>query len=191
MVSVELELQFEASWDELIRLSNRWIMAPEIERCTSELLRTRLEKVASALRLPYSAKLNEDYYIIHLREAADESGRALTAPELISAHGVEIAQIVRGESQPLSESERNEILQSSLSYYPSDLLLVGWVAALVYDTAAGAAPTIQLLEYANAQLLEFGTTTTCSRLSWNTCTNPWSIAADFCAAGGWRGKPSG
>ncbi len=155
VVSVELELQFEASWDELIRLSNRWIMAPEIERCTSELLRTRLEKVASALRLPYSAKLNEDYYIIHLREAADESGRALTAPELISAHGVEIAQIVRGESQPLSESERNEILQSSLSYYPSDLLLVGWVAALVYDTAAGAAPTIQLLEYANAQLLEF------------------------------------
>jgi hypothetical protein len=155
VVSVELEVKFEASWEELIRLSNRWITAPEIERCTSELLRARLEKVASALRLPYAARLNEDYYIIHLREAVDEAGRSMTAPVLLSSHGEQIAQIVRGESQPLSESERNEVLQSSLSYYPSDLLLVGWVAALVYDTPAGAAPTIQLLEYANAQLLEF------------------------------------
>ena len=47
------------------------------------------------------------------------------------------------------------MLQSSLSYYPTDLLVTGWVAALVYDTAEGAAPTIQLLEYANTQLLEF------------------------------------
>jgi hypothetical protein len=155
VISVELELKFEASWEELIRLSNRWIMAPEIERCTSELLRARLEKVSPALRLPYAARLNEDYYIIHLREAVDETGESMTAPVLLSTHGEQIAQIVRGESQPLSESERNEVLQSSLSYYPSDLLLVGWVAALVYDTPAGAAPTIQLLEYANAQLLEF------------------------------------
>ena len=33
--------------------------------------------------------------------------------------------------------------------------VVGWVAAFVYDTADGAAPTIDLLEYANSQLLEF------------------------------------
>ena len=32
---------------------------------------------------------------------------------------------------------------------------MGWTAALVYDTAEGAAPTIQLREYANTQLLEF------------------------------------
>src|SRR5271170_5420903 len=37
VVSVELKLQFEADWDELIRLSNRWILAPETERLTSEL----------------------------------------------------------------------------------------------------------------------------------------------------------
>ena len=42
-----------------------------------------------------------------------------------------------------------------MSYYPCDLLVAGWVAALVYDTESGAAPTIQLLEYANTQLLEF------------------------------------
>ena len=42
-----------------------------------------------------------------------------------------------------------------MSYYETDLLVVGWTAALVYDTPEGAAPTLQLLEYANSQLLEF------------------------------------
>ena len=66
-----------------------------------------------------------------------------------------IAQIVRGESQVLALSEKNDALQSSMSYYPNDLLVVGWVAALVYDGYDGATATIQLLEYANTQLLEF------------------------------------
>jgi hypothetical protein len=42
-----------------------------------------------------------------------------------------------------------------MSYYDSDLLVVGWTAAFLYDTPEGAAPTLQLLEYANTQLLEF------------------------------------
>jgi hypothetical protein len=47
------------------------------------------------------------------------------------------------------------VLASSLSYYPHDLLVVGWLAALVYDSPEGAAPVVQLLEYANSQLLEY------------------------------------
>ena len=155
VVSVELELEFEANWEELVRLSNRWILAPEVEKRTAELLRPRLERAKAALTIPYPTFLSEDYYIIHLREALDDTGQPMTAPGLLASHGSHIAQIVRGESGPLSDGERHEVLQSCLSYYPSDLLVVGWVAALVYDTAAGAEPTIQLLEYANTQLLEF------------------------------------
>ncbi len=33
--------------------------------------------------------------------------------------------------------------------------MVGWTAALLCDTPEGATPTVQLLEYANTQLLEF------------------------------------
>ena len=33
--------------------------------------------------------------------------------------------------------------------------MVGWNAAFIYDTSAGAETTIQLLEFANSQLLEF------------------------------------
>ena len=78
-----------------------------------------------------------------------------TANELLAAESVHIAQVVRGEMQILSEGERQEILQSRISYYPSDLAVIGWNAAFLYDTPAGAETAIQLLQYANSQLLEF------------------------------------
>jgi hypothetical protein len=64
-------------------------------------------------------------------------------------------QIVRGESAQLSTSEQAEVVQSSISYYPNDVAVIGWNAAFVYDTPAGSAAAVQLLEYANSQLLEF------------------------------------
>jgi hypothetical protein len=75
--------------------------------------------------------------------------------ELCNSHGPEIAQIVRGETARLSEGECSEILQSRISYYPNDLAVIGWNAAFLYDSAVGAETAVQLLEYANSQLLEF------------------------------------
>src|SRR5207244_7443605 len=150
-----LELRFTADWDELVALSSRWISAPEIETRTSQLIRKHAERARPALVQPYKAWLNEDYYIIHLNQALDDQGKPMTAPVMLATRGEQISRIVRGELLPLSEAERNEVLQSSMSYYPGDLLVVGWVAALVYDTPEGAAPAIELLEYANTQLLEF------------------------------------
>ena len=74
---------------------------------------------------------------------------------MIAQHGRDIARIVRGELAELSEEECREILGSQMSYYPEDLLVVGWTAAFLCDTPEGATPTVQLLEYANSQLLEF------------------------------------
>src|SRR5262249_2228126 len=54
-----------------------------------------------------------------------------------------------------SAAECAEILESRMSYYHNDVLVVGWNAALLYDTPEGAVATFQLLEYANTQLLEF------------------------------------
>ncbi len=124
--------------------------------------------------------LQEDYFIFHVREIklgetrladiksgdikvgdiklsdikpADSS--APSANDLLAAHGDQIAQVVRGEMSMLSEGERQEILQSRISYYPNDLAVIGWNAAFIYDTDAGAETAIQLLQYANSQLLEF------------------------------------
>jgi hypothetical protein len=154
-VSLDIELQFESDWPELIALANRWIEAGEVERRAAQSVRDSLSRVQPALRKPYPEWLDEAYYVVHLREVRGADGAQLTAAELLSRHGREIGQVIRGETLPLSEGEEREVLSSSLSYYPTDLLVVGWLAALVYDTAEGAAPMIQLLEYANSQLIEY------------------------------------
>ena len=74
---------------------------------------------------------------------------------MLSEHGEKIAQLVRGEVTPLAPSVSEEILQSSLSYYPSDLVVVGASASLVYDRGEDAAATNLVLEYAKMQFLEF------------------------------------
>jgi hypothetical protein len=77
------------------------------------------------------------------------------AAHLLTSCGQHISQVVRGENATLSEGERGEVLQSAMSYYPNDLVVIGWNAAFVYDSMAGSETTMQLLEYANSQLLEF------------------------------------
>ena len=77
------------------------------------------------------------------------------ARQLLSSYGQQIAQVVRGENSALSDGERSEVLQSAMSYYPNDVAVLGWNAAFVYDSIAGSETTMQLLEYANSQLLEF------------------------------------
>ena len=151
VLSVEFKLAFEGSWEKLVALSSRYVAGLEIERQAGFLARHRLERVSPALVKPYEHWLNEDYYIFHVEEIEGQP----TAAELLQGCGDQIAQVVRGEDAQLSEGERREILQSSMSYSPSDLVVAGWNAAFVYDSVAGAATTIQLLEYANSQLLEF------------------------------------
>jgi hypothetical protein len=155
VVSVELRFDFHTGWESLVQLTSRWISAPEVEKRAAELARTHVDRARPALGKPWPEWLSEDYYIIQLREALEPDGSALTARELLARHGPDIAKVIRGESAALAEGEQQEALNSSISYFPTDLFVAGWQAALVYDTPAAAAPFIQLLEYANTQLLEF------------------------------------
>lgn len=155
VVTIQLELVFDGSWEDVIALASRWMNAPELEQSAAARVRERVAKAAPAIVNPYREQLTEDYYIVHLRGVNDDSGAMVTASDLIVHSPDYIAQIVRGETATFSATERAEILESRMSYYENDLLVVGWSAALVYDTPEGAASTIRLLEYANTQLLEF------------------------------------
>jgi hypothetical protein len=151
VISLIFELPFSGDWDKLVQLASRWVWNSDFERVAARIARQKLDQAAPALVKPYKDWLSEDYFIFHVREAAGKP----TAADLLSEHGGQVAQIVRGETVPLSEGERAEILQSRISYYPNDLAVIGWNGTFVYDTAAGAETAIQLLEYANSQLLEF------------------------------------
>jgi hypothetical protein len=155
VVSLVFELPFSGGWDTLVQLSCRWTSDTNFETLASRVVKQKLERAAPALVKPYDVKsgewLQEDYFIFHVREIES----APSANDLLASAGDKIAQVVRGEMSMLSEGERQEILQSRISYYPNDLAVIGWNAAFIYDNPAGAETAIQLLQYANSQLLEF------------------------------------
>jgi hypothetical protein len=151
VLSLIFELPFSGDWDTLVKLGGRWVWNTDFERQASRIARQKLERAAPALVKPYKDWLSEDYFIFHVREIAGFP----SAADLLSLHAAQIAQVVRGDVSQLSDGERNEIVQGRISYYPSDLAVIGWNGAFIYDTAAGAETAIQLLEYANSQLLEF------------------------------------
>src|SRR5579872_201454 len=162
VVSLVFELPFSGDWDTLVNLSCRWTSDTNFEKLATRVVTQKLERAAPALIKPYASQeggaewLQEDYFIFHVKELKlGDIDAAPSANDLLAAHGDQIAQVVRGEMSMLSDGERQEILQSRISYYPNDLAVIGWNAAFIYDTDAGAETVIQLLQYANSQLLEF------------------------------------
>ena len=151
VLSLIFELPFSGDWDKLVQLASRWVWNSDFDSFASRIAHEKLERAAPAIVKPYKDWLNEDYFIFHVREVAGSP----SAADLLAKHGAQVAQIVRGETSPLSDGELQEILQGRISYYPNDLAVIGWNGAFIYDSAAGAETAIQLLEYANSQLLEF------------------------------------
>jgi hypothetical protein len=151
VVSVMLRHEVAGGWDTLVQLASRWVWDIDFASRAEPIVRKYLERAAGAMVKPYTRWLSEDYFIFHIREAAGSPAPV----ELVRDHGLAIAQMVRGERAPLSDGECSEVLGSRLSYYANDLTVIGWNAAFLYDTPAGAETAIQLLEYANSQLLEF------------------------------------
>ncbi|HTX74813.1 MAG TPA: hypothetical protein VMD29_01320 [Terracidiphilus sp.] len=151
VVSVMYQLPFSGDWDGLVQLSSRWVWDVDFASRVEPIVRNTLSRCSAALVRPYPRWLSEDYFIFHVREAAGSP----SASQLASQYGAQIAQVVRGDRMQLADGERAEVLNSQVSYYAHDLAVIGWNAAFVYDTPAGAETAIQLLEYANSQLLEF------------------------------------
>ena len=154
---VELQVPFECDWGELVARSARWVDAPDLEPHAREAVRRHLEAIGPAVIRPNPEQdwLQEEYVVINVTRIGPEGCQQPPASELLSEHGEQIAQVLRGEPVPLSPRVSDEILQSSLSYGLSDLVVVGQVAALVCDGSEDAGATNQVLEYAKTQLLEF------------------------------------
>lgn len=150
VVSVILQLPFAGDWSSLVQLASRWVWDVDFASRAEPAVRQRLAQCSDVMIRPYERWLSEDYFIFHV----DPAGRS-SAKDLVPEHGPEIAQVVRGDRVQLSAGECSEVLHSQISYYANDLTVIGWNAAFVYDSPSGAESSIQLLEYANSQLLEF------------------------------------
>ena len=155
VVVVQFEVPFEGDWHAVLAQASRWMDAAEIDSHAREIARRHVEHVAPAVIRPTQDWLAESYFIVNLEQIMKPGGEPAKATELLAEHASEIVQLVRGEFAPLAAKASAEILEASVSYYPTDLVIVASTAALVYDRAEDATATFQVLEYAKMQLLEF------------------------------------
>ena len=151
VLSVALSRPFSGEWSDLIAASQRYVENEALEAKAEACCRSLVARFPDAMRGVRTKFLGEDYLVL----AVTSLETAPTADELIGARGREIAQILRGEAQPLSSQEQEDILRNHLSYLPDDLLIPTWNAAFIYDTDAGAHAATEIVEFANSQLLEF------------------------------------
>jgi hypothetical protein len=151
VVSLALTAAVPRTWERLLEEAPRWHDDPSIAAAAERCCRALVTRLSSAISRPREQWLSEDYLVI----TATAFGGPATANDLMSVHGADIAQILRGERQALSAQERDEVLRHRISYLASDLVVPTWSAAFVYDTDAGAQGTLEILEFANSQLLEF------------------------------------
>jgi hypothetical protein len=151
VVSLAYSRPFRGTWTELAGLGQEYIENPGLESAAEDAVRRLVARCGTAMTKGRTSWLSEDYLVVAVHDIDGQP----PADQLVAHRGAQIAQLLRGESQPLSAQEQEEVLRNRLSYLASDLVVPTWNAAFVYDTEAGAAAALELFEFANSQLLEF------------------------------------
>jgi hypothetical protein len=151
VISLALTKPFSGAWSALLSQSQDLIENVEIERLAEAHCRAVAARLAPALKDYRTEFVSEDYLVF----AVYELDHPLSAEELVAEQGETIAAILRGERHRLSGQEKARILRRRMSYLADDLVIATWNAALVYDTPVGAAAALEIIEFANSQLLEF------------------------------------
>lgn len=151
VISVAFTRAMAGDWDALVAESSQLLASATLEEQGERYCRALVQRIHDALVQPRERFLAEDYFVF----AVTDAGEVRSADALIAAHGDAIAQLLRGEREPLSRQERDEVLRQRLSYFASDLVIPTWSAAFVYDTEAGVQAALEILEFANSQLLQF------------------------------------
>jgi hypothetical protein len=148
--SLSLSRAFRGSWADLHALAQSTTSAA-LEADAEALCLKAAERLRPALHEPRRTYLSEDYFVY----AVTAADGAPTGDALVAAHGDDIARLLRGEADALSTQERDEVLRHRLSYLASDLVVPSWNGAFVYDSEAGVPGALEILEFANSQLLQF------------------------------------
>lgn len=105
--------------------------------------------IAPALTRPAGEAVLQEDYLLGTVHALDEPLDATT----LRAR-VDLAGLLSGETRPLSEAARRDLLARSFSYYADDLVVLTWDRAFIYEPRRDS-DVADVIEVANAQLVEF------------------------------------
>jgi hypothetical protein len=151
VISLAFSRAIDGGWPAMTALSARLSNDDTLEQAAERCSRTIVERIRPALVRARDRYLSEDYFVF----AVTDTTLFATADALLSSDGERLAQLLRGELEPLSSQERDEVLRHRLSYLATDLVVPTWRSAFVYDTEQGVQAALEIFEYANSQLLQF------------------------------------
>lgn len=149
-VSVALHVPFQLPAARLRHLAG-WLADPEpVLRAARAALQSLYGKLLPAVLNPlWKDDLSEEYFVFQL----DPEAIPVQTPLLLGPHAAWLAGLLRLEAEPLSQEEIDEALRLHISYSPRDLLIPDWASAVLLDRDCDE--TLQTIEFANLQLLEF------------------------------------
>jgi hypothetical protein len=124
------------------------VYSRNLEGDARDRIRSLTAKIQPAIDRPVMSDLMEDYYLLTIERLSEP----LKAEDLVRDYRQVLAQLLRLESLPLSSQQQAEALDTRISYYPDDLVIVDWNAAIVYDR--DYEDTANVLEFLNVELLE-------------------------------------
>jgi hypothetical protein len=149
-ITLAVHVPFRLSAEALSGLAG-WLADPTpLVKTARAALATIHKQLLPAIQNPlWPDDLSEEYFVFQLFPENCPS----PAATLLQFQDAWLASLVRLESGPLSTEEVAEAVRVHLSYSPHDLFVADWAAALLIDRDCDE--TLQAIEFANLQLLEF------------------------------------
>jgi hypothetical protein len=143
-ISLALQFPLRVTPDALLRLAGELAEPSALGVEVRQVVHPWIERIRPAVVGFELSDLSEEYVLFQVPDA-----RA----DWLESRADWVAGLVRLEPGPLSRNEVAEAIRLSLSYTPDDLVTLDWAAGFVADR--DCADTLQVIEFANVQLLEF------------------------------------
>lgn len=152
---VSLSIKVPASdmgWNDFTRFANsvdREIGPSADKTPWKKILNQLLHDLSPALHRPNAALIEEDHLVAVVQQWNEPGVNGLDLSERI-----DLIPLLSGETRPLSEKTRKDLLKQRFSYYEDDLVVLTWDRAFIYEPRNDS-DVADIIEVANAQLLEF------------------------------------
>ncbi|MEO5987534.1 MAG: hypothetical protein ABIU54_06695 [Candidatus Eisenbacteria bacterium] len=153
VVSLRIELQLPADmpWSEFADSGNRVDLVRDLAPVLDGHLKTLIEQIGPAIKRAQLAPVTEDYVVFRIDALRDGVGHPLDTNRLVDQ---DMVLLLLDEHRPLAPEALHELLPHRFSYFADDLALLTWNNALVVEPDAKNSSVQDVLEFANAQLLE-------------------------------------
>jgi hypothetical protein len=148
-VSVSLDIPFQLPASSLSKLTSYLATPESLVKAIRHSVEPLYHRLLPAIDDPFWSEMTEEYFVIEMRP-----GGALPALDLLfKSHAAWLASLVRLDADALSPEEVAEAIRLRIGYTADDLFVADWPAAVLIDR--DCEETLQVVEFANVQLLEY------------------------------------